>query len=204
MAAAIQEPEGDPRRGVIKTRFDVAVESALALADGALRAGDRVGAIVYGEGRKRLIAPGRGHAHYLRLLDALGSEHAEPVHLDVRGLLAELERHAKRRALIVVLTDLENETHGAALLEHASMITRRHLGVCVSLQDAYTAQQVAHAPESDAEVYHQAAAIDLLEEREELRTRLEKRGIVVIEADARGLARALLDHYLSVKLRARL
>lgn len=201
MATAI----GTAGRGDIeKTRFDVAVETALSLADAALRAGDQVGALVYGDGRKRLVPPARGRSQFRRLLDALTDAQPAAVPLHVRGLLAELELRARKRALVVILTDLENETHAQALCAHAHVLTRRHLTMCVSLLDAHTRARAHSPPGSDFDVYQRAAAIDLLHEREELRMRLEKRGVMVLEADVRGLARRLLDHYLQVKLSARL
>lgn len=187
-----------------KSRFDVAVESALALADAALHAGDQVGLVVYADACLKLVPPARGRRHAIRLVDALSEVQARPVHLAVRSLLTEMERHARKRSLIVLFTDLENEVHGTAICEHARMLTRRHLAVCVSLQDIVVGRRAQLTPDTAAQVFHKAAAIDLLSDRERLERSLEKRGITVLEADVRGLAPKLLDHYLKVKLAARL
>ncbi len=197
-------PAQDPRAALRKTRFDVAVEAALALADAALSAGDQVGLLVHADRRLRLDPPGRGRRHFLRLVDALTELHAEPVQLAVRSLLTTMEREARKRALVVLFTDLENEVHGAAVCEHAPLLTRRHLTVCVSLQDVLIREGTLRVPRDPAQVFHKAAAIDLANERERLQRTLEKRGITVLEADVRGLVPKLLAHYLKVKLAARL
>ncbi|MFT3927866.1 MAG: DUF58 domain-containing protein [Myxococcales bacterium] len=197
-------PATDSTLKVLKSRFDVAVEAALALADAALHAGDQVGLMVYADSCLSLVPPAHGRRHLMRLVDALSEAQARPVHFAVRSLLTDLERHARKRSLITLFTDLENETHGSAVCEHAPMLTRRHLAVCVSLQDMHVQKRANVLPSTTAEVFHKAAAIDLLSERERLERSLEKRGVSVLEADVRGLAPKLLDHYLKVKLTARL
>jgi uncharacterized protein (DUF58 family) len=192
------------RTGISKSRFDIAVEAALALADAALYAGDQVGLIVYADHCLSLVPPGHGRRHAVRLVDALSEVQALPVHLAVRSLLVDMERHARKRSLVVLFSDLENEIHGAAVCEHAPLLTRRHLAVCVNLQDMLIGRRAVLSPNSVSQVFHKAAAIDLLSERERLQRTLEKRGITVLEADVRGLSPKLLDHYLKVKLAARL
>jgi uncharacterized protein (DUF58 family) len=193
-------PGGRVRRA--KTRFDVALEAMLVVADGALRAGDQVGVIVYDDGLELLVPPGRGRAQYRRLVDMLSGVHPRRVQLDVRGLVSQLEQRARKRSLLVLFTDLENETHGEALYEHARVLTRRHIVLCVSLDDSIT-RTLADLPSQggDAGVYGRAAAIDMLRERSELTHKLEKRNVLVLTADEGGLARATLERYLDVKTR---
>lgn len=209
MAATVGEDEGHGAR----TRFDVALEALLVVADGALRAGDQVGVLVVGDGLERVVPPGRGRAQYRRLLDTLSPCHAAPVRLDVRALVGELEGRARKRALLILFTDLENEVHGEALQERAHLLTRRHLVLCVSLDDSITrkladagsegggAEARPRAREQDRHVFQRAAAIDMLRERTELTRKLEKRGVTVLEADEAGLSTRTLDEYLRIKTR---
>jgi uncharacterized protein (DUF58 family) len=195
--------DGEQRTMRAKTRFDVALEALLVVADGALRAGDQVGVIVHGDALERVIPPGRGRAQYRRLVDMLADVHPKRVQLDVRGLVSQLERRARKRSLLVLFTDLENETHGEALYDHAHVLTRRHIVLCVSLDDSIT-RSLADAASNDGDggVFARAAAIDVLRERTELTRKLEKRNVLVLAASEAGLARATLDRYLDVKTRA--
>lgn len=204
MAASIAGDAAEHTPHEAKTRFDVALEALLVLAGGALRAGDHVGALVFGEAPMSIIPPGRGRAHYRRLVDVLSEVHARPTRLDVRGLVGELEQRARKRSLLVFFTDLENESHSEAFAQHAHMLTRRHLVLCVSLDDAITVELAEKAPASDDDVFQRAAATDLLREREELTKRLRKRGVLVLETNERGLAQGTLDRYLELKAHARL
>jgi uncharacterized protein (DUF58 family) len=204
IGSALRSPSPRDATAVPKSRLDTAVETSLSLADAALHAGDQVGLLIYADTRLALVPPGRGRRHYLRLAESLSDVTAEPVHLAVRSLLSDFEGLARKRALVVLFTDLENEAHTAALCEHAQLLTRRHLPVCVSLHDVETEQLASLRPQEDAQVFRQAAAIDLLLERETLTRKLQKRGVRVVESDARGLAQKVLDQYLRVKLSAQL
>lgn len=182
-----------------RTKLDAGLDAALTLARHALAAGDQVGAVAFADGALCLVPPGRGQPQYRRLLDALYAVRARPTHLDLRGLVTLLEHHAKRRALLVLFTDLEEESHVAPLWEHAPILRRRHLPVCVSLDDMQ-AGLLADAPSGQPEdAYIRAAAADVLHDRDQLKARLHKRGLSVVEATQSGLPGAALAKYLEVK-----
>lgn len=187
-----------------QSRFDIAVTTALSLAAAALDAGDRVGLMTYDSRCLSLVKPQRGRSHFKRLFHTLTGAQAQRSHLSVRGLLAELALHERRRSLVLFFTDLENEAHGLDLTEHAAALVRRHLFVCVSLHDSETPKVARREPTTEAGVYQQAAAIDLVSQREHLEHRLSARGVTVLEADERGLSRKVLAHYLHIKKNARL
>jgi uncharacterized protein (DUF58 family) len=199
MASSIGE-----RDGIAHTRFDVAVETALSLSRVALRAGDQVGVIVFAERCLQLLSPGRGRAQHRQIADLLSDADALAMPLDVRAIVALLERQARKRALLVLLTDLDDEIHAQALAEHAKLLSRRHLTLIVSLDDAHVRALGEARLLSERDVYDKAAALGLLEERTSLRSLLQKRGIGVVESDERGLAHAAIDRYLEAKTHNRL
>lgn len=199
MASSIGE-----RDGIARTRFDVAIETALTLSQIALRAGDQVGVIVFAQRCLQLVSPGRGRAQQRQIVDLLSDADALPLPLDVRGIVGLLERQARKRALLVMFTDLDDEIHGRALAEHAKLLSRRHLAMIVSLDDTHVRTLGEARMTSERDVYDKAAALGLLEDRTSLRALLEKRGIGVIEADERGLAHAAVNRYLEAKTHNRL
>lgn len=202
MAATLRD--GDEDGLGARTRFDLALEVALDLSQRALLLGDQVGALVFGDRRVLLIPPRRGRAQQRVLTDALCQVVPEPVQLDVRGLIAELERCAKKRALLIMFSDLENEAHGELLAEHAPMLRRKHINLLVSLDDAVTENLVNGFPSTEDSAYLMAAAADQLRERHGLRSRLSSRGFVVLEASEAKLFPATLDKYLTLKTSQRL
>jgi uncharacterized protein (DUF58 family) len=94
---------GAPGRG----KHDVLSELALVLARLLGRGGNRVGALLYDTGAVRTVPPGTGRRHTLRI----GAELARPAGAgrggttDLAAMLDAVAKLAKRRALIVVISD---------------------------------------------------------------------------------------------------
>lgn len=183
------------------SKLDHAINAALLLAYVALRQGDRVGLIVFDDRVRNFVAPGRGQGHYRKLLDALYGVEAEETFVDFRRLLEFVQVRARKRALLVLFSDLLDEAHAMPLAEHAALLRRTHLPVCVTMHDP-VASTLADAPAEDAKAaYRRAAAADLLAERESVKAHLKKSGVGVVEAPPGELAVATVNRYLEVKAR---
>jgi uncharacterized protein (DUF58 family) len=193
------QPEPAPR-----TRFESALEAALLLASTALAQGDQVGLLVYGRALRLKLAPKRGRAQLLALIDALLHVHPEPCELDALGLIEAFAQAAPKRALFALFTDLENAADLEQLAEHARVLTRRHLALCVSLSGHELEQRLSAAIDSEADAYQRVAAIKLKEERDRLKRKLSGAGLTVIESALPGLARAALLEYQRQKRAGRL
>jgi uncharacterized protein (DUF58 family) len=196
-AEADPEPES-------RTRFDVALEAALRLADAALHTGDRVGLLVYGREALLSVPPRRGRAHFMHLVERVLSVHAQASELDVAGMIGLLGSLAKKRCLVVLFTDLDNEADLHVLVEHAPQISRRHLTLCVSLAEKRVRRELQRELHSEQDVYQKLAALSLHAQRARLARNLLRRGVPVIETDARGLSSAALKRYREIKQSGRL
>lgn len=183
------------------SKLDHAINAALLLAWVALRKGDRVGLIVFGDHVHQFVAPGSGPGQYRKLLDALYAVEAEETAVDFRRLVEFVQVRARKRALLVLFSDLLDEAHAMPLAEHAPILRRTHLPVCVTMHDP-VAEALADAPVGDArEAYRRAAAADLLAERESVKAHLRSRGVRVVEAPPGELAVATVNRYLEIKAR---
>jgi uncharacterized protein (DUF58 family) len=183
------------------SKLDHSINAALLLAYVALRQGDRVGLIVFGDRVRSFVAPGRGPGHYKKLLESLFSIEAEETFVDFRRLLEFAQVRARKRALLVLFSDLLDEAHAMPLAEHAAMLRRTHLPVCVTMHDP-VAQALSDAPARDARsAYRRAAAADLLAERDAVKAHLRKNGVGLVEAPPGELAVAIVNRYLEIKAR---
>jgi uncharacterized protein (DUF58 family) len=186
------------------TRFEAALEAGLLLASSALAQGDQVGLLVHGRTRRLSLAPKRGRAHLFTLIEALLNVHPEPSELDAAALLQTFAEQAKKRALFVFFTDLDNGADLEQLAEHANLLTRRHLALCVSLSNQDLARRLTSAIESERDAYRKVAAIHLSEERARLKQSLRRAGLYVIESAPPDLPRATLAEYQRQKRAGRL
>ena len=97
---------GAPGRG----KHDVLTELALVLGRLFARGGNRVGALLYDNGAVRTVPPGTGRAHVLRIGAELARDRANKARkyqgtTDLAAMLDAVARLARRRALIIVISD---------------------------------------------------------------------------------------------------
>jgi uncharacterized protein (DUF58 family) len=93
---------GVPGRG----KQDVLSELALVLARLFSRGGNRVGALLYDTGATRIVPPGTGRTHVLRIgAELTRTADAGRGTTNLAAMLDAVDKLARRRALIVVISD---------------------------------------------------------------------------------------------------
>jgi uncharacterized protein (DUF58 family) len=186
------------------TKLDHAIHAALLLAWVALRAGDRVGLIVFADEVLQFMPPARGRAQYLRILDGLYAVQASATYVDFRELARFVRARVPRRCLLLLFSDLLDESQALPLAAELPKLRKKHLPVCVTMSDPVAAE-LARAPvRTSAEVYMRAAAADLLAERAVVKAQLTRAGVGVLEVKAADLAVATVNRYLEIKRRGSL
>jgi uncharacterized protein (DUF58 family) len=122
---------GPPGRG----KHEVLAELALVLARLFSHGGNRVGALCYDTGMARMVPPGAGRRHVLRIgaeLDRTAAGRRAGT-TDLAAMLETVARLARRRSLIVVVSDFIGEGDW----EHSLLrLTQRHEVVALRVTDA--------------------------------------------------------------------
>jgi uncharacterized protein (DUF58 family) len=103
--------------------------------------------------------------------------------------------------MIVFFSDLLDAAHAEHLATHVALLRRRHLPLCVTLEDAASKRAASVSASTATDVYERTAAFHLLSEREALIARLRKTGVGVLEAPLAELAVATVNRYLEIKAR---
>jgi uncharacterized protein (DUF58 family) len=183
------------------TRFDCAVNAALVLAHVAALHGDRVGLLAFGERVVRYLQPRRGAGATPALARALYDLAPTLVEPDYAAAFRYLAAHDRRRALLILFTDLVSEEASDALIAHLAQAARRHVPVAVCFADERLAQIGARAPRTSRDAYERALALEVLEERARALHGLERRGVRVIDAPPGEVPAALVSRYLTLKAR---
>ena len=183
------------------TKLDHALQASLLLTHVALRAGDRVGLVLFADDVRAYVPPMRGPSQYRRVLAALHDVEASPTYVDFRRFSEFVLGRMSRRCLIVIFSDLLDESQAGPIGREVGRLRRRHLPVCVTMEDPVPRELSRVAPGSEKEAFARAAAADLLVEREAIKVRLGKAGIGLLEAPAGELAIASVNRYLDIKRR---
>lgn len=185
-------------------RFDWGLNATLALALAGLNRGDRVGVAVFDRTIHTWIPPQRGNAHLNHLIERLTPIQPELWEPDYLGAANVLVSQQSRRALVVMITDIVDQTASSELLQALGRMTPRYLPFCVTLRDPQIDRQAAaFSLDLDAN-FERAVALDLLAQRRKAFALLQQRGVLVLDAPANQISEQLVDRYLQLKLKGRL
>jgi uncharacterized protein (DUF58 family) len=186
-------------------RFEYALSSALVLADVATRAGDRVGAMVFDDQLRALIPAQRGAAALHAIRTALVPLQPTLVEPDYAAAFRALALRQRKRALLVLLTDVIDSRAARGLLAHLTRGASRHLAVVVALRnEALLAASGVPAGADAGRLYAGAAAEELLAERATALQRMRDAGVVVLDVAPSAMAAAVVSEYLELKARGAL
>nr|WP_062335376.1 DUF58 domain-containing protein [Herbidospora sakaeratensis] len=190
------DPSGWPR-------LDWGMDAALLLAALCARAGDRVDFLAYDRAvRAQVSGGGRGDL-LPGLVTAMAPLEPELVEADAHGMVAAVLARARRRCLVVVLTDLNATALDEGLLPVLPQLSARHLVLLAAVADPRVAA-LAAGRDGAAEVFEAAAAERQRVERRQVTARLRRHGVEVVDALPGDLASALADAYLNLKAAGRL
>ena len=183
-----------------RARLDAAIDALAAVAVVADELGDRCGAVAFDSAVRRDIRPRRrgGRAVVRGLFDL------EPAPVDSNYNLAFHHIGGSKRALVLVFTDLLEESAARPLVDAVPVLARRHFVAIATALDEDLEAMVSMTPTAPPDVYRAAVALDVLEARAVVARRLRAAGAEVIEAPPDKLGAACVDAYLKAKLRARL
>ncbi len=184
-----------------RTRLDRAVEAALALARAAAGRGDRTGLILFGAEVERVVPAEAGRTRLGPLAEALHLAESRPAEADYGAAFDELLARQRRRALVVVFTELSDPETSALLLARAEFLRRRHLVAVATIADPDLVEAATARPETEAAAFARAAAERIGGEREAAERRLAAAGVAVIHAAAADLPRAVVARYAELKER---
>lgn len=183
------------------SRFNWGLNATLSLALAGLNRGDRVGIGVFDRDLPLWIPPERGQHHLAKLIERLTPLQPAMLESDYLGAVTTATTQHHRRALVVMLTDLVDETASAELLAAMQRLTPRYLPFCVTLRDPQV-DAIAHtSTQTIPQTYNRAVALDLLNQRQIALAKLKRRGVLVLDAPANQITDALVERYLQVKAR---
>jgi uncharacterized protein (DUF58 family) len=172
--------------------LDACLDAASALAFVADELGDRTGAVAFSDTVRTALPPRRAGGQ--AVVRALFDLQPESVDSDYEAAFRRAE--GSKRALVVVFTDLLEETAARPLVEAVPVLARRHAVIVASPTDAALEELATH---TDA---RGVIARDVLEARAAVTSRLRAANARVLEAPPEKLAATLVAAYLRAKARA--
>ena len=180
------------------------MDAIMAVTTVANGLGDRTGLLVF-DTAVRASVPASSRATQLNTItNAMYDIEPELAESDYRGAFTETLVRFSRRTMMIIHTELVEQTMGEFLLPALPLLTKSHIVVIATVRDPEVEQWALQVPKNADEVHRQAAARVSLVERQRAVANLRRAGATVIDAVPGKLSSALMDHYLDVKARGRL
>ncbi len=185
-------------------RFEYALSTTLLLADVAITAGDRIGAMVFDDQLRALVPAQRGATALQALRTALVPVQASLVEPDYAAAFRALAQRQRKRALIVLVTDVIDARAARSLLAHLTRGASRHLALVVALRNEAMVSAAAVSGTRASQLYASGAAEELITERLTALQRMRDAGVVVLDVAPDAMAAAVVNQYLELKARGAL
>lgn len=180
------------------SHFDHALNASLLLSYVALRQGDAVGLATFASEQKRFLPPVKGPAQLNVLLNAVYDLHSTQLPADFASAADTLLSRQRRRALVVLVTNLRDEDD-QELLNAVKRIGRQHRVLIASLREEIL-DEVRQTPVQDFETaLAYCGTLDYLNARDSLHERLVAHNVPVLDARPSELGPELVSRYLAWK-----
>ncbi len=186
------------------TKLDYAVGAALSLAQVALYSGDRVALLAYGRRIQQRLPAGRGASHVSALIESLSQVCPEEFEADHTRAAQALLHLQKRRSLVVWFTDLAETAATPDVIEGALRLAHRHLVLMTVIAQPELRELLESRPETEREMYHYAAAEEIVHRRDVLLRTLRQHGALTLEIAPAKVSSAVVNQYLLAKERGML
>jgi uncharacterized protein (DUF58 family) len=184
-------------------RLDWSLDAALLLAALAARAGDHVDFLAHDRVTRAAVVGASRTELLAQLVAAMAPLQPALVESDSAATVAAVLRRTRRRALVVLLTDLNASALDEGLLPVLPRLSAKHQVIVAAVSDPRV-DELASGRADAAQVYDAAAAERSRNERRAIASRLRGSGVEVVDAPPEELAPALADRYLAMKASGKL
>ncbi len=186
------------------TRLEHLMDAALAVTTVATGVGDKVGFQAFATDVHLAISPSGDRRQRSRVASAMAGLEPLLVESDYGAAFTDIVVRQRRRALLVVLTDLSSEALVDTLVPALPVLLASHLVVVGAVVDPEVTGWIDQPGASVDDAYLAAGAATLQRARRRTARLLTQRGAIVVDEPPDRLAGRLMDTYLDLKARGRL
>ncbi|BBP66766.1 membrane protein [Pseudomonas sp. Cab53] len=180
------------------SHFDHALNACLLLSYTALRQGDAVGLSTFASDQARYLAPVKGSGQLNVLLNAVYDLDSSQRPADYQAAVTQLLARQKRRALVVLVTNLRDEDD-EELLAAVKRLGQQHRVLVASLREE-ALDRLRQAPvQTLPEALAYCGTVDYLNARAQLHQQLSAHAIPTQDARPSELGAQLVTQYLAWK-----
>jgi len=180
------------------SHFDHALNAMLLLSHIALRQGDAVGVLAFGNGNVRWQPPSKGHMTLNKLINSVYDLQPGQQAADYSEAVMHLRRRQKRRCLVVLISNLHSEDI-SELVAPLKLLKQQHLALIACLREELLNNVDGQALENFEDALTYIATEDFLTHRQNGIRRLQQQGMLTIDTSPTLLPPALINRYFDIK-----
>jgi uncharacterized protein (DUF58 family) len=185
-------------------KLDYVVNAVLFLGYVASGRGDRVGMMTFADQVTHYLSPQLGRRQFYRMLERLYAVQSQPVEPDYRRAFVYLTARHRKRALVVIFTDVSGTVGMETLVSQTALLARHSLPLVVTISDPDVYAAARQMPNDSLSVYQRAAADKMLADRRMALENFQRQGILTLDVPANQLSTAVINRYLELKGRIKL
>ncbi|MCE5326821.1 MAG: DUF58 domain-containing protein [Planctomycetaceae bacterium] len=177
------------------------VTASLVLAMAAHRQGDLLGLATFTTQVDRFLRARGGRGHFRACRDTLLNVQPSAVTPDFGELFSFVRTRIRRRALLIILTNLDDPIIAEQFAHHVRVVSRQHLVLVSSLKNPDVAPLFEREAASVEDIYAGLGGHLQWRRLRELEAALRRRGISFHQLDNETLSAQLISQYMAVKQR---
>ena len=178
---------------------DYAFNSMLMLGYVALHQRDSVGLLCFSDRVHDYVPLQSGRSHMNRLLHASFDRFPRMVQSRFDSAFLHFSNHCRRRSMVVLITNVIDEVSANQVTDYLGNLSGRHLPVLALLRDHRIFDYADYPDMDDSVLFRSAAAAQMLTWRNEVIKRMQRQGVLVVDAFPEQLTSPLVNQYLEAK-----
>ncbi len=186
----------------VVTQLERFVSAALVLGLAAERQGDLFGLLTFSDGIHRFLRAKTGKGHFDACRDALYALEPRTVTPDFSEMASFVRTRLRRRALLLILTNLDDPVLAEQFVANCALFERHHL-VLVNMLTPPKVGPIfsGDAPRGSDDVYEHLAGHLIWHDLQQLKSKLHRHGVTFGMLPHASLAADLVSQYIGVKQR---
>jgi len=183
-------------------QYDHCLNAMLLLAFTALRQGDNVGVMGFGA-TERWLPPVKGQHAMTTILNHLYDYEASSSPSDFAEAAEKLLVRQRRRALVILLTNLRSED-SSHVVPALQLMRQKHLVLLASLRESSIGEALEQPIDHLDDALKYTSTHLYLKDRQEAFEKIQSHGVITLDETAQEFPIALANQYLAIKAQGQL
>jgi len=181
--------------------LDYAVNAALVLSYVAHKIGDSVTLFAFSDKIIGELPPVKGKNAMSKVLKFITKLQPDFVGSNYQLVFEHLKIRLRRRALIILFSDLIDDIDYRLFYKYLSVLNRKHIPLIILLRDILLMENADLVPGKIEDLYTSAAAADMVMRRAEAIKKFKQKKINLLDVLPQEVTPALINKYLELKSR---